>query len=124
MTIWTERLIIVISPSMQAQADAIAKVADPTTSGTTFTARLCRVGDATEATAAYWTLWVMTPEQESRLVAEFGSRVGTVTILARGDTPKANAKYWLFDATEGTGWTPDEVLTALNLTPPQTADWD
>lgn len=117
-TSFTETLIIVVRAPIRDQANAIALVADPTTTSTTFVAKLRAASDnTTQTVTAYWSNWVMTPDQRTRLIAEFGRSAGNVTVYAKGANVPTNRDYWLFEAAEGTGWTRGEVLTELSLAP-------
>lgn len=63
----TESLIIVIPVSRKKQAEAVAKNADPSTQGETFTVPLSATGEM--PATHYWCGWTMTKAQRGRLVA-------------------------------------------------------
>lgn len=115
-TEFTQRLLLVVKAAARTLGNEVAQVADPTSTGDTFTVPLRLAGDATNTPVAYWTGWTMTPEQRQRLADEFGRRAGSFTVYLKGQQVPTNANYWAFlDAQQdpATGWTPAEVLAAL-----------
>ena len=90
---FTESLIIVIPVNRKKQGEAVAKNADPSTQGETFTVPLSATGE--EPATHYWCGWTVTKDQRGRLTA--------IENAAQGQ---------IFDMEE---YTPEEVLSELGL---------
>lgn len=112
----TQRLLIAVRAPLQAVANDMAQVADPTTDGNTFTVplRLATDNTATPAVVGYWCSWAMDDAQRGRLLTEFGRQFASVIdpIPAGGQVHRQDS-YWLFEAADGQ-WTPEGVLSALD----------
>lgn len=113
-TEYTAITTIVVLASIQQQAEAAARAADPEGGAGTFDpgVPLRRAGDDTNAVVAYWCRWNMKPGQRSAFAQNMG---GPMNILAPGDRVPTNRDRWMFDSSGDNGWTPDQVLAALDL---------
>lgn len=112
-TSYTDIVIIVIRPSLQAQAELAARAADPASGAGTFVPgnALCNLGDAAQTPSAYWCRWNMQPAQHAAFAQTIG---GPLNVLKLGASVPAGRDRYLFDATEGQ-WTPEAVMAALGL---------
>lgn len=108
--------IIVVRPTLRAQAEAACVAADPEGGAGTFNpgVPLRAVGDTTNTVVAYWANWHMQPGQRAAFASSLGGPVSTYRL---GQAPHLGRNRWMFDATPGQ-WTPDAVLAALGLEPP------
>lgn len=111
-TIYTDITTIVVLAALRDQAEVAAIAAEPDGGAGTFVpgVPLRSAGDATNAVKAYWCRWNMKVGQRSAFAQSLG---GPINILAPGASVPTNRDRWMFDST--TGWSPDEVLAALNL---------
>lgn len=116
-TEYTAVTFIVVKASIRQQAEAAAVAADPAGGAGTFVpgTPLRVAGDASNTVVAYWARWNMKPAQRSAFATNIG---GPINVLAKGQAPNLTRDKWMFDATDGTGWTADEVLAALGYDTP------
>ena len=120
-TAYTVRLIIVMREAFAAQANQAAHLVDTLGGDRTFTVPLRVAGDATNTPRARWCSWQMTPAQRDALRTRLQERglLNDEVVIVPGSqegsfVPMAQARAYFFDAREGQ-WSPDEVLTVLNL---------
>ncbi|MBA3583413.1 MAG: hypothetical protein H0W36_02590 [Gemmatimonadetes bacterium] len=123
MTLHTARAIIVARPGIAAAANTAGRDVD--NGGDPFTSPLALRSDNTTpgGIVAYWCSWAFQPAQLVSMRQAMRTRAGLsagevalVTASQRGSfTPTQGARAYVFDARDGIGWTPDEVLTVLNL---------
>jgi hypothetical protein len=105
-------MLIVVRAAAQAAANVVAKTADPTADGNTFSAPLRRAGDASAAVAAYWSTWTMTPDMHDRLLAAYGAKVSkAMTVIPVGGAVSRTDDVWFLDG----AWDPQDALAALGF---------
>ena len=78
-------------------------------------------GDETNTTVAYWCSWVMDEGTEAfirDLLLSAGLVGAEVAPVPVGTSPPDPWRILIFDGDEETGWTPDQVLNALDLDRP------
>lgn len=117
VTIWTRHFIIVVRADLVAQANTAANHASWDGGGAgdqTFTVPLSASGNL--PVQAYWCSTAATNAIalaiRTRLQAQGATNAETTPIVF-GQTPASN-RFAVFDM-DGTGWTPDAVLTACGL---------
>lgn len=98
-TLYTRRLIIVVTAAAAANANARAKEVDPEGGHRTFTAPLSPTGD--EPATHYWCSWVMRDSDDTSMRAK----------LAAADAA-GHARVF-----NGNARTPESVLAELGLAP-------
>lgn len=121
-TVFTLRYIVVMRQAFATKANMASKLVDTVGGEFTFSVPLRLAGDATNTIRARWCSWAMTPAQAQALrdrLKEQGlldAEVAVVTRAQRGTWVfDGAARAGIFDAREGTGWTPQEVLQATGL---------
>ena len=75
-------------------------------------------GDETNTVVAYWCSWAMDEGTEvfiRDLLLAAGLTEAEVTPIPAGATIPLPWRFLIFDGDEETGWTPDQVLNALDL---------
>lgn len=119
---YTARAIVVARPGVAAALNAKCLEVDTVGGDRALTVALRLVGDAANTIRAYWCSWALKPAEVTALRSKFqaagmtAAEVGVVTAAQRGSfTPDLAARMYLFDAREGIGWTPSEVLAVLGL---------
>lgn len=116
-SVWTRHFCIVVRADLAAQANIAANHAswDPGGAGDqTFTVPLSASGSL--PATAYWCSTAATNAIASAIATRLLARGATaqeVTPIVFGQTPASN-RFAVFDM-DGTGWTPDAVLTACGL---------
>lgn len=113
-TEYTAVTTIVVLESIRQEAEQAAIAADPEGGAGTFVpgTPLRAVGDSTNTPVAYWCRWNMKPGQMAAFAQNMG---GPLQVLNPGQQPNMSRDRWMFDSSEG--WSPQEVLTALNFEP-------
>ncbi len=121
-TAYTRRFIIVVRPALAAKANEAAKLVDTPGGERAFTVPLRLAGDAANTIRAYWCGWTLTVAEaqaiRDRLVEKGATTAETVVVTAAEKAtfvPVPAARVYVFDARNGIGWTPAEVLTVLGL---------
>ncbi len=121
-TTYTQRAIIVARVGFAASCNTAAKLVDTAGGDRTFTVPLRLAGDATNTILGRWCNWSLTPGEvtalRQRLQAQGADAVErtTVTAAEKGSfVPVASKRLYIFDARDGIGWTPQEVLDVLGL---------
>lgn len=112
-TEFTAPTFIVVRTGKQQAAEAAAVAADPEGGAGTFDpgTPLRAAGDASNTIVAYWTRWMMKPDQRSLFASNMG---GPMNFLSVGQNPNKQHDQWLFDAAPGQ-WSSDAVLAALGF---------
>ncbi len=118
----TVRLIVVMRQSFAAKANTAAKLVDTAGGERTFTVPLRLAGDATNTVRARWCSWALRPAEAQALrdrLKDQGLLDGEVVVVPRSErgtwTFDGQARAAVFDARDGTDWTPTEVLAATGL---------
>jgi hypothetical protein len=110
------RAIIVARPAVAAAMNQAAAQVDALGGAQTFTVPLRAAGDATNTIVGYWCSWALTAAQVTALRTALQSKGATAaetTPILLGQTPTPGQRIYFFDAREGVGWAPADVLTAL-----------
>lgn len=121
-TLYTQRYIVVMRQGFASKANTASKLVDTQGGERTFSVPLRLAGDATNTVRARWCSWALTPAEATALrdrLKEQGLLDQEVVVVTRAQRGTwvfdGAARAGVFDAREGTGWTPQEVLQATGL---------
>lgn len=114
-SIYTYRLLVVVTAAMRDAAEAAGHDIDPGAE-VIFRMPLRAVGDATNTIVAYRCSWLMVPDDGPRLLQALrahGFSNKEIGEVLPGSTPDMSDNLWVFD--EGKGWTPQSANAALGF---------
>ena len=115
---YDRRAIIVARPAVAAAMNQAAAQVDALGGAQTFTVPLRQAGDATNTIVGYWCSWALTAAQVTALrtaLQNKGATASETTPILVGQTPTPGNRVYFFDAREGLGWAPADVLAALGV---------